>query len=159
MVIATSGKLGPKCKFADYVGYQRISIWLQFRDDFPAAKTRPRMSLNRAHIQWVVWRLGRSICRRPDGDHILAAIRACLSTVIPPAISQLMQFQSDIGVNGTITSAALNPRSRGSQAINPARVAANLIQEYASVGVSFTTQTLVIDRPKWRRCDGRLFFS
>ena len=80
-----------------------------------------------------------------DGDHILAAISSIFVYGNSPGpLSQLISnFQSDIGVNGTITSAATQSAlAAAAKAINPALVAANLTQKYASVGGSFTTANI-----------------
>jgi hypothetical protein len=80
-----------------------------------------------------------------DGDHILAAI-SCLFVYGNSAgsLSQLIaNFQSDIGANGVIT----NPTTTAAlvtaaKAINPAAVAANLTQYYATPGLTFTAANI-----------------
>jgi hypothetical protein len=80
-----------------------------------------------------------------DGDHILEAI-SCLFVYGNSAgsLSQLIaNFQSDIGANGVIknpvTAAALVTAAK---AVNPAAVAVNLTQYYASPGLTFTAANI-----------------
>ena len=76
-----------------------------------------------------------------DGDHILAAISSIFvyGNSAGPLSQLIANFQSDIGTNGVITSAATKSAvTSGSKNVNPVAVAANLTQAYSSLGVSFT---------------------
>jgi N-acetylneuraminic acid mutarotase len=88
-----------------------------------------------------------------DGDHILAAISSIF--VYGNAAGSLSvligNFQSDLGANGVITTAATKSAlAAASKAVNTAAVAANLTQEYASLGVTFTPA----DITQWIDQDG-----
>jgi N-acetylneuraminic acid mutarotase/uncharacterized protein YjdB len=75
-----------------------------------------------------------------DGDHILAAISSIFvyGNAAGPLSVLMDNFQSDLGTNGVITSAATKAElATASQSVNTSAVAANLTQEYASVGVTF----------------------
>ena len=73
--------------------------------------------------------------------HILAAISSIFvyGNSAGPLSQLIANFQSDIGTNGVITSAATKAAvTSGSKNVNPVAVAANLTQAYSSLGVSFT---------------------
>ena len=80
-----------------------------------------------------------------DGDHILAAISSLFvyGNSAGPLSQLIANFQSDIGTNGVITSAATKiTLTNAGIALNPAAIAANLTQEYSSVGVTFTATNI-----------------
>lgn len=80
-----------------------------------------------------------------DGDQILAAISSIFvyGNSSGPLSSLIANFQSDIGANGVISSSATKTAlAAAAKAINPAVVAANLTQEYSSVGVVFTAANI-----------------
>lgn len=75
-----------------------------------------------------------------DGDHILAAISSVFvnGNSSGPLSQLIANFQSDFGVNGKITSVTTKTALANSgKSLNPAAVAANLTQAYASIGVTF----------------------
>src|SRR5215469_6713863 len=76
-----------------------------------------------------------------DGDHLLAAVSSIFvyGNSAGPLSQLIANFQSDIGTNGVITSAATKSAlMSASKNVDPAAVAANLRQTYSSLGVSFT---------------------
>jgi len=80
-----------------------------------------------------------------DGDHILAAISSIFvyGNSAGPLSQLIANFQSDIGANGVIT----NPKTTAAlvaaaEGINAATVAANLTQEYASAGPTFSASDI-----------------
>jgi hypothetical protein len=80
-----------------------------------------------------------------DGDHILAAISSIfVNGNSAGPLSQLIDdFQSDIGANGIITNAKTTAAlAAAAAAIDPTAVAANLTQEYASEGLTFTASNI-----------------
>jgi hypothetical protein len=80
-----------------------------------------------------------------DGDHILAAISAIFvyGNSAGPLSQLIANFQADIGTNGVITNSATTAALvAAAEAINPATVAANLTQEYASEGLTFTSANI-----------------
>jgi hypothetical protein len=80
-----------------------------------------------------------------DGDHILAAISSIfVNGNSAGSLSALIaNFQSDLGTNGTITSAATKiALVAAAKAVNATAVAANLTQYYSSVGVAFTANDI-----------------
>jgi hypothetical protein len=80
-----------------------------------------------------------------DGDHILAAISSIFvyGNSAGPLSELIANFQSDIGASGVITNAkTMAALTAAAKAINPAMVAANLSQEYASVGLTFTAANI-----------------
>src|SRR5262249_16979582 len=75
-----------------------------------------------------------------DGDHILLAISSLFvfGNTSGNLASLIASFQSDIGANGAITSAATKATLAASaKALDPAAIAANLTARYKSVGVTF----------------------
>jgi hypothetical protein len=80
-----------------------------------------------------------------DGDHILAAISSIFvyGNSAGPLSSLIANFQSDIGTNGAITNAATRSTLvAAAKALNPAAIAANLTQKYASVGVTISATNI-----------------
>jgi N-acetylneuraminic acid mutarotase len=80
-----------------------------------------------------------------DGDHILAAISSMFvyGNSAGPLSQLIANFQSDIGTNGVITSAATKSAlASASKNLNPSAVAANLNQAYSSAGVTFTAANI-----------------
>jgi uncharacterized protein YjdB len=80
-----------------------------------------------------------------DGDHILAAISSIFvyGNSAGPLSQLIDNFQSDIGANGVITDAKTTAALvAAAEAIDPAAVAANLTQEYASEGLIFTASNI-----------------
>jgi uncharacterized protein YjdB len=80
-----------------------------------------------------------------DGDHMLAAVSSLFvyGNSSGPLSSLIANFQSDIGANGVITTAATKSvLIAAGKAINPAVVAANLTQAYSSTGVAFTAANI-----------------
>lgn len=80
-----------------------------------------------------------------DGDHILAAISSIFvyGNSAGPLSQLIDNFQGDIGANGVITNAKTTAALvAAAEAINPAAVAANLTQEYASEGLTFTASNI-----------------
>ena len=76
-----------------------------------------------------------------DGDYILAAISSLFvyGNSAGPLSALIANFQSDIGKNGVITNPTTNAALvAAAEGINPATVAANLTQYYASQGLTFT---------------------
>lgn len=76
-----------------------------------------------------------------DGDHMLAAVSSIFvyGNAAGPLSQLIANFQSDIGTNGVITSAATKAAlTSASRNVNPVAVAASLAQAYSSVGGSFT---------------------
>lgn len=77
-----------------------------------------------------------------DGDQILAAVSSLFvyGNAAGPLSQLIADFQSDIGANGVITNTATNAAlAAAAKALDPATIAANLTQEYASKGLTFTT--------------------
>jgi uncharacterized protein YjdB len=88
-----------------------------------------------------------------DGDHILAAISSMFvyGNSAGTLSSLIANFQSDIGANGVITvQATSSALLTAAKALNPAAVAANLTQEYSSVGITFTAANIA----EWIDQDG-----
>jgi hypothetical protein len=88
-----------------------------------------------------------------DGDHILAAISSIFvyGNSGGPLSVLMANFQSDLGTNGVITNAATKSAlAAAAKAINAPAIAANLTQEYSSVGVIFTAT----DIAEWIDQDG-----
>jgi Bacterial Ig-like domain (group 2)/Kelch motif/Galactose oxidase, central domain len=80
-----------------------------------------------------------------NGDQILAAISSIFvyGNSAGPLSELIANFQSDIGINGIITSARTTAALvAAAKAINPAAVAANLTQKYASEGLAFTASNI-----------------
>jgi hypothetical protein len=80
-----------------------------------------------------------------DGDHILAAISSIFvyGNSAGPLIQLIDDFQSDIGANGVITNTKTTAALvAAAAAINPAAIASNLTQEYASEGLTFTASNI-----------------
>ena len=80
-----------------------------------------------------------------DGDHILAAISSLFvyGNSAGPLSQLIANFQSDIGINGVITSAATKSAlTNAGKSLNPTAVAANLTNTYASTGVTFTAANI-----------------
>ncbi len=76
-----------------------------------------------------------------DGDHILAAISSVFvyGNQAGPQGALINNFQNDLGTSGTITDAATRTAlAAAAKALNPAAIAANLNQRYASLGVTLT---------------------
>jgi N-acetylneuraminic acid mutarotase len=93
------------------------------------------------------------ISKGTDGDKMLAALSSLFvyGNTSGNLAALIASVQSDIGANGTITSAATKATLLASaQALSPATVATNLSQKYASVGVSFTST----DISNWIDQDG-----
>jgi hypothetical protein len=79
------------------------------------------------------------------GDYILAAISSLFvyGNSAGPLSALIATFQSDIGTNGVITNPATNAALvAAAKGINPATVAANLTQYYASQGLTFTAANI-----------------
>jgi hypothetical protein len=88
-----------------------------------------------------------------DGDHILAAISSMFvyGNAGGPLSVLMANFQSDLGTNGVITSAATKAAlAAAAKGVNAPAVAANLTQAYSSVGAIFTA----IDIAEWIDQDG-----
>ena len=80
-----------------------------------------------------------------DGDHILAAISSefVYGNQAGPLSVLINNFQNDLGTHGTITDATtLAELAAAAKALNPATIAANLNQRYASVGVTLTASDI-----------------
>jgi hypothetical protein len=80
-----------------------------------------------------------------DGDHILAAISSIFvyGNSAGPLSQLIANFQSDIGTNGVITSAATKSAlTSAAESLNPTTIAANFTQAYSSVGVTFTATNI-----------------
>ena len=80
-----------------------------------------------------------------DGDYILAAISSLFvyGNSAGPLSALIASFQSDIGTNGVITNPATNASLvAAAKGLNPATVAANLTQYYASQGLIFTATNI-----------------
>jgi N-acetylneuraminic acid mutarotase/uncharacterized protein YjdB len=80
-----------------------------------------------------------------DGDHILAAISSLFvyGNSSGPLSQLIANFQSDIGANGVITNEATTAALvAAAEALNPATIAANLTQYYASEGLTFTAANI-----------------
>ncbi len=81
------------------------------------------------------------ITKGRDGDNILVAISSIFvyGNTSGTLSSLIADFQSDIANNGVIDSAATNNSLiAAAKSVNPALVASNLTEKYASIGVSFT---------------------
>lgn len=88
-----------------------------------------------------------------DGDHILAAVSSLF--VYGNQAGQLSalvnNFQNDLGTNGVLTTSATKAAlAAAAKALNPATIAANLNQRYASLGITFTAA----DISSWIDQDG-----
>jgi hypothetical protein len=93
------------------------------------------------------------IGKSADGDKILTAISALFvfGNTSGNLSALIAAFQNDIGAHGVITNAATNTTLAASaKALNPAMVAANLTQKYASIGVTFAAT----DIANWIDQDG-----
>jgi uncharacterized protein YjdB len=93
------------------------------------------------------------LSQNSDGDHILAAISSVFTYGNTPGnLSALIaSFQNDLGTNGVITnSATAATLTASAKALNPTAIAANLTQEYASLGVTFSAA----DISSWIDQDG-----
>jgi hypothetical protein len=80
-----------------------------------------------------------------DGDYILAAISSLFvyGNSAGPLSALIASFQSDIGTHGVITNPATTATLvAAAKGINPATVAANLTQYYASQGLTFTAANI-----------------
>jgi N-acetylneuraminic acid mutarotase len=79
-----------------------------------------------------------------DGSHILAALSSIFvnGNSAGPLSVLIAKVQSDIGTTGVIDATTASALATSEQSINPATVAGNLSQEYASVGVTFTATDL-----------------
>lgn len=80
-----------------------------------------------------------------DGDHILGAISSIFvyGNSAGPLSQLIANFQSDIGTNGVITNAKTTAALvAAAEGINAATVAANLTQEYASEGLTFSASDI-----------------
>lgn len=76
-----------------------------------------------------------------DGDHILAAISSLFvyGNQAGPLSVLINNFQNDLGTHGALTSAATKSAlAAAAKALNPATIAANLNQRYASLGVTLS---------------------
>lgn len=88
-----------------------------------------------------------------DGDHILAALSAMFVYGNTPGAlaQQIAAIQQDLGDDGQLTSLTLKATlDAAARAIDPALVAANLSQRYASVGAQYSSA----DIAAWLDQDG-----
>lgn len=132
------------------LAYQRIQKLVGAGMTFSAAQTQAETevleALNVPNGSYYGAFGALDISKGTDGDNILTAVSSLFvfGNTAGTLSSLIANFQNDLGNNGTITSpqtkAAL---AAAAAAINPATIAANLTQEYASAGVTFQPGQIV----------------
>jgi N-acetylneuraminic acid mutarotase len=139
------------------LAYQRIqNLVTQSGMTFAAARTQAEHEVLAAfHIpQGDYGYFGDlDLSKGTDGDQILAAISSLFvyGNSSGNLAALIAAVQSDIGTNGAITNTTTAATLKASgMALDPASIAANLTQEYASLGITFTSA----DISNWIDQDG-----
>jgi N-acetylneuraminic acid mutarotase len=125
------------------LAYQRIQSLVKSGSSFSAARTQAEQEVLQAlHIPPGNYgAFGElDLSKGTEGDQILAAVSSLFvyGNSSGELAALIAAVQSDIGANGTITNATTLATLKASgMALDPVIIAANLTQEYASLGVTF----------------------
>jgi hypothetical protein len=139
------------------LAYQRIqalvNTGMTFTDATTQAENEVLAALNIQHGASYGLFSSLDIGKGTDADHMLAALSGLFDygNTSGNLSALIAAFESDIAKNGKITSAATAATLAASaKALNPAAIAANLSQVYASVGANYTAT----DISDWLDQDG-----